>query len=38
MLDEIYGWFSDGFELLDLVKARTLLAELAEACSREVSS
>jgi predicted ATPase/DNA-binding SARP family transcriptional activator/pimeloyl-ACP methyl ester carboxylesterase len=28
MLEEIYGWFSEGFETIDLQEARTLLEEL----------
>jgi DNA-binding SARP family transcriptional activator len=29
-LSEIYGWFTEGFDVPDLVEARTLLANLAE--------
>jgi hypothetical protein len=29
MLAEIYGWFTEGFDTLDLRAARALLAELA---------
>lgn len=28
MLEEIYGWFTEGFEISDLKEARALLAEL----------
>ena len=30
MLVEIYGWFTEGFDTVDLQEARTLLAELTE--------
>jgi hypothetical protein len=29
MLDEIYGWFTEGFELADLKDAEALLDELS---------
>ena len=29
LLAPIYGWFTEGFDTLDLKKARTLLDELA---------
>ncbi|MEM7133277.1 MAG: hypothetical protein AAF702_43665 [Chloroflexota bacterium] len=30
MLSEIYGWFTEGFDTVDLVEAKALLAELAK--------
>ncbi len=30
MLAEIYGWFTEGFDTVDLKDAKTLLDELAE--------
>jgi predicted ATPase len=29
MLAEIYGWFTEGFDTVDLKEAKTLLGELA---------
>ncbi|MBI3990195.1 MAG: tetratricopeptide repeat protein [candidate division NC10 bacterium] len=29
MLEEIYGWFTEGFDTADLQEAKTLLEELA---------
>ena len=29
LLSDIYGWFSEGFDTLDLVEAKALLEELA---------
>jgi len=29
MLDEIYGWFTEGFDTADLKEAKALLDELA---------
>ena len=30
MLAEIYGWFTEGFDTVDLTEARALLEELSE--------
>ena len=30
LLAPVYGWFTEGFDTLDLKQARTLLAEFAE--------
>ena len=30
MLEEIYGWFTEGFDTADLQEAKTLLEELAD--------
>ena len=32
LLAGIYGWFTEGFDTVDLVEAKALLAELAECC------
>ena len=32
LLAGIYGWFTEGFDTMDLVEAKALLAELAECC------
>ena len=29
LLEEIYGWFTEGFDTADLIKAKSLLAELS---------
>jgi hypothetical protein len=29
MLSDVYGWFSEGFDTLDLKEAKALLEELA---------
>ena len=30
MLAEIYGWFTEGFDIVDLKEAKSLLAELGQ--------